>query len=178
MPRAASGRREVVADGERDRTAYNFAMIRRGRMRSMNHHHHHLALAGARTAARILQVLAIKRVWDALGSSFGCLHRKLAVVRLRCLDSLLQSPVTPPTFLLLPPRHHSHSRYRSALSLPRPIQSSNSHHLMLSQVSFTPGRHGHFQPPFTSSEPYLNRYPPLAPRLRPLPQSSPFLQTP
>jgi len=30
-----------VADGERGRTAHNNAMIRQGRMRSMNHHRQH-----------------------------------------------------------------------------------------------------------------------------------------
>jgi len=40
-PQAAGGLTEVAADGVRERTVHNIAMIRQGRMRSMNHHHHH-----------------------------------------------------------------------------------------------------------------------------------------
>jgi len=122
LPRAASGRREVVADGKRDRTVYNIAMIRQGCMRSMNHHHrhHHLALAG-----RAFYSLAIKRVWNALGSSFGCLHCKLAAARLRCLDS-------PPTFLLSLPigiesaKTHSVFQFSSSHALPSLVHSRSS----------------------------------------------------
>ena len=45
LPRAAGGLCEIAADGERERTVYSIAMIRQGRMRSMNHHHHVLFVA-------------------------------------------------------------------------------------------------------------------------------------